>query len=104
VYVLPLRVQVEAQVVRRLLEDERRAILEKIDFDVWSFDQSVARLRREKFIMDAEVPSMFAFSSCRRSFTLTVAFVLSWVWHASCPPAHAGEDDRPEAVDVVRGA
>jgi len=38
-----------------LLEHERRTLLEKIDFAVWTFDQALAKLRREKFKLDTDL-------------------------------------------------
>lgn len=45
----------EEKVARHLLEHERTTLLEKIDFAIWTFDQALAKLRREKFKLDTDL-------------------------------------------------
>lgn len=40
---------------RKILEHERQTLLDKIAYAVESFDRAVARLRREKFKLDADL-------------------------------------------------
>lgn len=45
----------EDMVNLQLLQHERKTLLEKIDFAVWTFDQALAKLRREKFKLDTDL-------------------------------------------------
>jgi hypothetical protein len=45
----------EEAIARKVLEHERRTLLDKIDFAVWTFDQNIAKLRKEKFKMDTDL-------------------------------------------------
>jgi len=45
----------EEKVARNLLQHERETLLEKIEFAIWTFDQALAKLRREKFKLDTDL-------------------------------------------------
>lgn len=45
----------EEKVNHLLLQHERKTLLEKIDYSVWTFDQALAKLRREKFKLDTDL-------------------------------------------------
>jgi len=47
--------QAEEVVVKQLLQHERKTLMEKIDFAVWTFDQALSKLRREKFKLDTDL-------------------------------------------------